>query len=157
MLNLHMANTFSQIYLHVVFAVKNREALLPATIRSRVYAYISTFLHDAGNIPLAIGGTDDHVHILFAYNINTRIPDVIRELKSNVSRFVNDNNLIAYKFEWQRGYGAFSYSHSHIEAVKRYIRNQTEHHKQISFKDELVHILECFGMDFDERYLFDEL
>ena len=81
MLNLHMANTFSQIYLHVVFAVKNREALLPATIRSRVYAYISTFLHDAGNIPLAIGGTDDHVHILFAYNINTRIPDVIRELK----------------------------------------------------------------------------
>ncbi len=157
MLNLHMANTFSQIYLHVVFAVKNREALLPANIRSRVYAYISTFLHDAGNIPLSIGGTDDHVHILFAYNINTRIPDVIRELKSNVSRFVNDNNLIAYKFEWQRGYGVFSYSHSHVEAVKSYIRNQTEHHNQISFKDELVHILECFGMDFDERYLFDEV
>lgn len=152
-----MANTFSQIYIHLVFAVKNREALIPAMIRPRIHAYIGGIVRELGHTPIAVGGTDNHVHVLIGYNITKLIPDLMREVKSSTTNFINSNHLIPFKFGWQRGYACFSYSHSHIPKVVEYIKNQVEHHKSMTFIDELKRELDLRGIDYDMQYLFDDL
>lgn len=126
---LTMANTYTQVYLHIIFAVKNRASLLPATSLTRIHSYIGGILKQHGHIPLAIGGIDNHIHIMVAYNIRQPIPDMIRDIKSASSRFINESRIIPFHFEWQSGYGCFSYSRSQINSVCEYIKHQHEHHR----------------------------
>ncbi len=151
-----MANTFTQIYLHCIFAVKYRDAALLPTFRERVHAYLSATLKDYEHLPIAIGGTDDHVHLLFSYNVNHPIPDLIRILKTNTSKMINANCFLLRKFEWQRGYAVFSCTRSKIVETLRYIQNQVEHHKSQTAREELRAFLELHGIEYDERYLFED-
>ncbi|MEZ3562887.1 MAG: IS200/IS605 family transposase [Duncaniella sp.] len=151
-----MANTYTQVYLHIIFAVKNRASLLPATSLTRVHSYIGGVLKQHGHIPLAIGGIDNHIHIMVAYNIRQSISDMIRDIKSSSSRFINESRIIPFHFEWQSGYGCFSYSHSQINSVCEYINHQHEHHKSISLETEVRTILDRLGMTYDERYVIRE-
>ena len=148
-----MANTFSQVYLHIVFAVKNTNSLIPGIYLPRVHAYIGGVLKQHGHFPYAIGGIDSHVHILLGYNINQAVPDMVRDLKPAVSRYINDSHLIPYHFEWQSGYGCFSHSLSQVDAVCQYIRNQHQHHKQVTLEQEMSRILDTLGLEYDPRYL----
>lgn len=109
-----MANTYTQIFLHIVFAVKNRNSLIPAIYLPRVHSYISGTLRQMGHHVHRVGGIDSHVHILIGYNIVQPIPELMRQLKANSSRFINDSHIIPYKFSWQPGYGCFSHSRSQI-------------------------------------------
>ena len=151
-----MANTFTQIYLHFIFAVKGREAILFPGARERVHSYIGGIIRDCDHIPIAIGGTENHVHILIAYNVNQAVPDLVREVKVSTTNFINNNHLIPFKFAWQRGYACFSYSNSHVDTVKQYIEHQEEHHKCMTLREETIRDLERRGIVFDEKYLFDD-
>ncbi len=148
-----MANTYSQVFLHIIFAVKNRDAIIPPTELARVHTYIIGTLRQQGHMPYAAGGTGDHVHLLIGYNITQPIPDMVRDIKSSTSRFINQNRLTPGRFEWQAGYGCFSHSKSQTDSVCRYIRNQNMHHKSISLEDEIKHILDRFGVEYDQRYI----
>lgn len=151
-----MSNTYTKIYLHIVFAVKDREALLPPLVQDRIYRYMVTVLRDKGHFPIAVGGTENHVHILIDYNISHPIPDMVRELKTCVTKLINTNHLIPFQFAWQRGYACFSYSASQVDAVKNYITHQAEHHSKMTLRDEMVAIYHRFGVEYDEKYVFDE-
>ena len=150
-----MAGTFSQIYLHIVFAVKFRDKLIAKSWEDRLYAYLAAIINEKGSKPIIINGMPDHVHLFIGYRPKTAIPDLVRELKNNSSKFINDQKLLPAKFAWQEGYGAFSYGQSQIDAVYKYIQNQEQHHKQKSFREEYVALLQRFEIEFDEKYLFD--
>ena len=151
-----MANTLTQIYLHLIFAVKNRTSLIPTLAESRLHAYLGGVLKQHNHIPLAIGGTADHVHILVRYNVNQSVPDLVRDLKSSSSKFMSQHRVTPFKFEWQNGYAAFSYSQSQVEQVRRYVENQHVHHNGLSLRDEVKSILDKFGVEYDERYIICE-
>ena len=152
-----MANTYTKIYIHIVFAVKNRINSIPPTFIQRLYAYINGTLNKMGHYPIAIGGTENHIHILIDYNVNQKISDLVRDLKTMSSRFINDEAILRGKFEWQTGYACFSYSHSHVDAVKNYINRQFEHHKNTTLEDEIRSMLDKFGVKYDEKYILKEL
>ncbi len=151
-----MANTYIKILLHIVFAVKNRNGLISPLWRERLYAYISSILRAKGDFPLAIGGTDDHIHIFFTYNARETVPNIVREIKSGTSKYINENRLTPLRFEWQKGYACFSYSQSQTDAVVKYINNQNQHHKGYTLTDEIKNVLTKFGIEYDERYIFQE-
>lgn len=151
-----MANTYLQIYLHIVFAVKNREALIPPFQEETVYSYMAKVLQNLGHKPIIIGGTNNHVHILVAYNPNQLLPDMVKELKTSTTKFINTRLTSPFKFEWQRGYACLSYSHSMLPQVYRYIQNQKEHHKSQSVHDEIKLMLTAFNVDFDEKYIITD-
>lgn len=151
-----MANTFSQIYLHLIFAVKGRDTKLFPGIHQRVHAYMGGIVRDCGHIPIAIGGTDNHVHILIGYNINQLVPDLVKDVKVSTTNFINTNRLIPSKFAWQRGYACFSYSNSHVETVRQYVENQVEHHKGMTFREETIRDFERRGIVFDEKFIFED-
>ena len=150
-----MANTYTQIYIHVVFAVQARESLIKAEWREDLFKYIAGILKNQGIKLLAIGGVEDHIHILFGMSPTISLSDLIREVKANSSKYINENKFVRGKFYWQEGFGAFSYSRSQIDAVAKYILNQEQHHAGRSFKDEYVALLNRFEVEFDDRYLFD--
>ena len=149
-----MANIYIKIYLHLVFAVKHHNSLINPFWQSRLYDYISGIIKNKGCHPIKIGGTDDHIHILLSYSPVMPLSDLVRDIKSMSSRFINETHLSPFRFEWQKGYACFSYSHSHIEQVSKYIAGQHEHHKGLSLRDEIIDILTKFGVEFDERYLY---
>ncbi len=151
-----MANTFVQIYLHLVFAVKKRESLIAPPLQPQIHAYAAEALRKRGHVPVAVGGTSDHIHILFKYNPKELIPDLVRDLKVWLSKLINDYRMCVFKFEWQKGYGCFSHSHSQIETVKKYILTQPQHHHNRILREEIKLILERQGIPFDERYIFEE-
>ena len=151
-----MANTYIQIYLHLVFAVKNRESLIPTPWQPRIHAYTAEALRKRGHIPLAVGGTMDHIHILFSYSAKELIPDLVRDLKVWLTKMINDHHVCVFKFEWQKGYGCFSHSHSQVENVINYIKSQPQHHNHRTLHDKIKTILERQGIPFDERYIFDD-
>ena len=148
-----MANTYTQIYLHIIFAVKNRMSLLPAIHLPRIHAYIGGILKQHGHIPIAVGGINNHVHILIAYDLRQSVSDMVRDVKSSTSKFINESHLIPFHFEWQNGYGCFSYSHSQIDTVSNYINRQAEHHKSISFNTEIKNIMDRLGIQYDPQYI----
>lgn len=150
-----MSNTYTKIYLHIVFAVKDREALFPPLVQDRIYRYMATVLRDKGHFPIAVGGTENHVHILIDYNLSHPIPDMVRELKTCVTKLINTNHLIPFQFAWQRGYACFSYSASHVSAVKNYITHQAEHHNKMTLREEMIAIYQRFGVEYDEKYVFE--
>jgi len=151
-----MANTYIKILLHLVFAIKNRDASISPLWRDRFYAYICGILRSSENYPIAIGGTDNHIHIFFAYSGKLPLPDLVRDIKSSSSKYVNDNRLMLCRFEWQKGYACFSHSPSQADAVSKYINRQYEHHLGHTFDEEIRQMMARFGIDYDERYILTE-
>lgn len=150
-----MSGTFSQIYIQYVFAVKGRENLLQKPWRDEVFKYMAGIIKGKNQKPIIVNGVEDHVHVFVGIKPSMAISDLVRDIKNNSSKFINEQNLIKGKFSWQEGYGAFSYAHSQIENVFQYIANQEEHHKKETFQEEYLDLLEKFDIEFNEKYLFD--
>lgn len=150
-----MANTYTQINIHCVFAVQGRENLIMNAFRDDLHQYMHGILKNDGVYPLAVGGWKDHVHIFFELPPDLKISDLIRMLKSTSSKWINDNHLLKSKFNWQSGYGAFSYSKSQRNNVIKYIMNQEVHHKQKSFKEEYLDMLIKNEIKFEDKYIFE--
>jgi putative transposase len=150
-----MSGTFSQIYIHIVFAVKGRENLISRHWREELYKYIAGIVRNKEQKPIIIGGMPDHIHALIGLRPVMAISDLTRDIKNNSSKFINDRKLINGHFSWQEGYGAFSYSHSDVESVYNYILNQENHHQRKSFKEEYSDLLKEFEIKYDEEYLFE--
>ncbi|MBK8887997.1 MAG: IS200/IS605 family transposase [Saprospiraceae bacterium] len=152
-----MAGTFSQIYIQVVFAVKGRECVIHTSWEEELYKYISGIVRNKGQKMLAINGMPDHLHFIIGMKPSCCLSDLVREIKKSSNDFINEKKFSKYKFSWQEGYGAFSYSHSALDNVIQYVNNQKEHHRKISFKDEYKEFLEKFEVEFREEYLFEWL
>ncbi len=150
-----MANTYTQIYLHLVFSPMGRENVIPVKQKEELQKYTTGIIQNRKHKLLAINFMPDHVHIFIGYQPSQSLPDLLRDIKANTSRFINEKKWVPGKFRWQEGYGAFSYSHSQINDVIHYINTQEEHHKKASFKDEYLRLLEKFEVDYDPRYLFE--
>ena len=151
-----MANTYHQIYVQTVFPVKYRNAILDKKWRSDLFGVIGNLINEMGCKTLLINGVEDHVHCLFAIKPNLSVSDVMKSIKSKSSKWINDNSLTSQRFEWQKGFGCFSYGKSQIPRVYEYVKNQEEHHRIRTFHDEYVELLKLYGVDFDEKYLFHE-
>ncbi|GIZ07871.1 IS200/IS605 family transposase [Flavobacterium sp. UMI-01] len=152
-----MANTYSQIYIHIVFAVKGRQNLISNNWKDELYKYITGITTNENQKLIAINGMPDHLHILIGLKPDKSLSDLVRSIKANSSRFINEKKWINGKFEWQTGFGAFSYNHSQLTNVIRYIQNQEEHHKKRTFKEEYVDFLKAFDIDYNNLYLFDDV
>jgi REP element-mobilizing transposase RayT len=139
----------------LVFAVKGRERLISANHREELQQYITGIIQNRGHKLLAIFCMPDHAHILIGMEPTCSISDLTRDIKASSSKFINDKKWVKGKFNWQSGYGAFSYSRSHMDTVIKYILNQEEHHKRQSFKEEYVGLLKKYEVDYDERFLFE--
>jgi putative transposase len=150
-----MANTYTQIYIQIVFAVKGRQNLIAKENREELHKFITGIVSNREQKLLAIFAMPDHVHILIGMKPNISISDLVRDIKAGSSKFINDSKWINGKFNWQEGYGAFSYSKSNIDNVVKYILNQEEHHNKKTFKNEYLDFLEKFEIDYDEKYLFE--
>ncbi|MBC8005510.1 MAG: IS200/IS605 family transposase [Verrucomicrobia bacterium] len=150
-----MANTYTQCYFHLVFAVKNRNALIKKSWKDQLEMYITGIIQTHKHKLLAIGSMPDHIHIFIGYYMSELIPDLVEEIKTSSNAWIKNNHLTPFKFEWQKGYGAFTYSHSQIDAVVKYIINQERHHHKQSFKEEYLEILSKNGIAFKNEYLFD--
>lgn len=152
-----MANTYTQIYIHCVFAVKYRAALIMPDWEERLHQYITGIVQNNGHKMLAINNAIDHLHLFVGLNPNQSISEMMRLVKGDSSEFINAQGFTKNKFRWQEGYGAFSNSHSQIDAVVKYIINQKEHHRKKTFKEEYVIMLKDFGINYDEKYTFKDL
>ena len=152
-----MSSTFSQIYIQYVFAVKGRQNLLQKPWRDEVFKYIAGTIKGTNQKSIIVNGVADHVHIFVGLRPSMNISDLVRDIKNNSSNFINRQNWVNGKFSWQEGYGAFSYAHSQIENVYRYIANQEKHHRKKTFREEYLDFLQKFEIEYDEKYLFDWL
>ena len=153
-----MPGTFSQIYIQVVFAVKGRENLIANNWKTDLHKYISGIIKGKEQKPIIVNGMADHIHAFIGLRPAMAISDIVRDIKNNSSNFINDHRFVKGKFawqQWQQGYGAFSYSHSHIDKVYNYILNQEEHHKKKTFREEYLELLKKFEIPYDEKYLFE--
>ena len=148
-----MANTFTEIYIHHVSAVKYRNSLISSDIESRVYAYIAEIIKENDQTLLEINGMPDHIHIVIRLRGSMAISKLIQLIKGSTSKFINDNKLTKSKFAWQRGGGTFSISPIEIEPVRHYVRGQKEHHKKKSFREEYIRFLENNSINVDPKYL----
>ncbi len=152
-----MANTYHQVYLQAVFAVKYREAVIDKSWRPILLGVIGNLINETGCKTIIVNGVEDHVHCFLTLKPVVSISELMKTVKAKSSKYVNDYALTSNRFEWQEGYGVFSYSHSQIKSVYRYIVNQEEHHKKQSFKDEYLAFLDKFEVAHDERYVFEDL
>ena len=150
-----MANTFTQIYIQIVFAVASRECLLRRENKEELHKYTTGILRNNGQKLIEINSMPDHVHILIGLKPSMALSDLVKDIESESSGFINEKKWVRGRFNWQEGYGAFSYSHSHLDAVIRYIRNQEKHHSAKSFRDEYMTLLRKFDIAFDEKYIFE--
>lgn len=152
-----MADTYSQLYIQIVFAVKGRQNLISQKRKDEIYKYITGIIANQKQKLIAINGMPDHIHILVGIKPNISLSDLVRDIKSSSSKFINEQKWISGKFEWQNGFGAFSYGHSQLNNVIKYIENQEEHHKTKTFKEEYIAFLKLFNIDFKNEYLFDDV
>ncbi len=150
-----MSGTFSQIYIQTVFAVQGRESLIQPEWEENLYRYITGIVQNKEQKMLAINGMSDHIHFLIGMKPTCSLSDLIREIKKSSNDYIKENKFTKFMFNWQQGYGAFSYSHSQLDNVIAYIMNQKEHHKKKTFKDEYIDFLKKFNVPFEERYLFE--
>lgn len=150
-----MSGTFSQIYIQIVFAVKGRQSLIAEQWDGELYKYITGIVTNKNQKLLAINGMADHIHILIGMKPSCCLSDLVREIKKASNEFVNKKGFSQSKFEWQEGYGAFSYSHSALDSVIRYIQNQKEHHRKRSFKEEYKEFLIQYRIEHKDEYLFN--
>jgi REP element-mobilizing transposase RayT len=152
-----MADTYSQIYIHIVFAVKGRNNLISKNWKDELYKYITGIITNEGQKLLAINGMADHIHIFIGLKPTATLSNIVRDIKANSSKFINDKKWIAGKFEWQQGFGAFSYSHSQLPNVISYIQNQEEHHKTKTFREEYIEFLKLYNVDFKNEFIFENV
>ena len=150
-----MANTYSQIYIQIVFSVKGRANLISSKNREELHKYITGIVTKRDQKLLSIFAMPDHTHLLVGLKPNISISDLVRDIKAGSSKFITESNWVKGKFSWQEGYGAFSYSRNQIDNVINYILNQEDHHKKKSFKEEYIDLLENFEIDYNEQYLFE--
>ncbi|MEO8209881.1 MAG: IS200/IS605 family transposase [bacterium] len=148
-------STFSQIYIQVVFAVKGRASLINQSWEEELYKYITGIIRNKAQKMLAINGMPDHIHFLIGMKPSCCLADLVREIKKSSNDFIKEKKFTSYKFQWQEGYGAFSYSHSQLDNVIKYILNQKKHHKKKTFKEEYIEFLRKFEIEFKEEYLFE--
>ena len=150
-----MANTFTQIYVQIVFVVQGRQNLIKNEHKEELHKYITGVIKKKNQKLIAINCMPDHTHIFIGLKPNMALSDLVRDIKNNSSTFINKKKWIPGKFNWQRGFGAFSYSHSQIDKVIKYIQNQEQHHAHKSFREEYLEFLKKFSIEFDEKYVFD--
>lgn len=151
-----MANTYHKVYIQTVFGVKHRNALIKKEWKDDLCGVIGNLINEAGCKTIIVNGVEDHIHCFFGIKPSLSISEVMKSVKARSSKWVNDHKLANRRFEWQAGFGCFSYSHSHIDRVFQYIKNQEEHHKKLSFREEYIKLLESFNIDYDGRYIFSE-
>lgn len=149
-----MANTYSQIYIHLVFAVKGRENSISKRFKDELYKYICGIVTNKKQKVFAINGVADHIHILVSIAPDYAISNLVKDIKVNSTNWINEKKLVLGKFQWQEGFGAFSVSQSQISKVATYIDNQEEHHSKTTFKKEYIDFLKSYNIDFDEKYIF---
>ena len=152
-----MANTYHQMYVQTVFAVKYREAVIQTKWKAELFTIIGNLINEAGGRSIIVNGVEDHVHCFFSIKPSIAVSYVMQVAKAKSSKWINESRLLPHRFEWQEGYGAFTYSQSQIDAVYKYVQNQEEHHKKQAFHEEYIAMLVKFGIDFDERYVFGDL
>lgn len=152
-----MANTYSQLYIQIVFAVKGRKNLIEKSWKDELHKYIAGIIKAKGQKPIIVNGMADHIHVFIGLKPSMAISDLVRDIKNNSTNFINERKFVKSKFSWQEGYGAFSYSHSHIQTVYNYILNQEEHHKRRTFRKEYTALLKKFEIEYNEQYVFDWL
>jgi len=152
-----MANTYSQIYIHVVFAVEGRQSLIKPGHNDELQKYIAGIVSAQKQKLIAINNMPDHMHVLLGIKPDIALSDLVRDMKAGSSKFINEKRWVMGRFSWQEGFGAFSYSRSQLGTVIRYIENQQRHHAKKSFREEYVALLEKFGVEYDQRYIFKPL
>jgi REP element-mobilizing transposase RayT len=152
-----MANTYTQIHIQAVFAVRNRASLIHSDWKVELYKYMTTIIQNEGHKVLAINGVSDHIHILFGMRPVQSLSDLMKKTKGASSKWINEKGFCRRRFSWQEGYGAFSYSMSQLPRVIRYIQNQEEHHRKKTFVQEYEKMLKDFYLNYDHRYIFKEV
>ena len=151
-----MPQSLAQIYLHIVFSTKNRQPFLEdETLRTETHAYLAGTCRNLGSPSLIVGGVEDHVHILCMLSRKCTVADFLRELKRDSSKWIKTKKTSLSSFHWQFGYGAFSVSPSHVNSLRKYIADQEEHHRRETFQDEFRRLLKKYGVEYDERYVWD--
>lgn len=149
-----MPNTYTQIHIHIVFTVQNRGSLIANEWKIDLYKYITGIIQNHNHKVIAINGMSDHIHILFGMRPNQSLSELMQDVKSSSSKWINEKRFVKGKFSWQEGYGAFSYSKSQLNRVVDYINKQQEHHRQKTFLEEYKDFLDAFKIDYEEKYLF---
>jgi len=152
-----MANTYTQLYIQFVFAVQNRESLIKPEWEEDLFKYITGIVQNKSHKMIAINGMPDHLHMLIGFEPVDYMSELIKVVKGESTKWIKQQGYTAGSFNWQSGYGAFSYSRSHIDRVYHYIQNQKEHHRKKTFREEYLELLEKFNVAYDERYIFKEL
>ena len=150
-----MANTYTQIYIHIVFAVQSRQNLLKRENKEELHKYITGIIRNKKQKLIVINSVPDHVHIFISMKPSIALSDLVRDIKNNSSTFINTKRWVRGKFSWQEGFGAFSYGHSQIDVVVKYIQNQEKHHEKKTFKEEYMNMLKKFNVEYDEKYVFN--
>lgn len=152
-----MANTYTQLYIQFVFAVQNRLSLIQPAWKDELYKYITGIVQSNNHKLIAINGIPNHVHVFVGYKPHQLIPDLLQDIKGSSSGWINKKGFVNGKFKWQAGYGAFSYSNSHIDWVVKYIMNQEEHHKKKTFSEEYLDLLKEYNIDYNEQYILYDI
>ncbi len=150
-----MANTYTQLYIQIVFAVKGRYNLIPNAHKEEVYSYMAGIIRKRNHKVIIINGIPDHVHIFIGLNPAQSLSKLVNEVKTATTKFIKQQSWMRYNFAWQIGFGAFSYSRSHIDAVYKYLKNQERHHQKQTFREEYLNFLKKFEIDYKEEYLFE--
>ncbi|MBE2217893.1 MAG: IS200/IS605 family transposase [Ignavibacteria bacterium] len=148
-----MGNTYTQIHIQSVFTVQNRDCIIRKAWKDQLYKYVNAIIQSNGHKVLAINGMPDHIHVFLGCG-QLNLSRLMQDVKGDSSKWINERGFVKGKFSWQEGYGAFSYSKSHVNKVIDYIRNQEEHHRRKAFIEEYTELLEKFEVDFDQRYIF---
>ena len=151
-----MANSYHQIYLQTVFAVKYRNAVIDKSWRDQLYAVIGGLINETTCKTIIVNGVEDHVHCLIGLKPVVSVSEMMKTVKAKAAKYINHHSLTASRFEWQDGYGVFSYSQSQLDRVYKYIQNQEAHHKKQTFRDEYIKFIKKFKIEYDERYIFQE-
>lgn len=149
--------TYSQIHLQFIFAVKFRQALIQKNFKEELYKYITGIVQNNKHKLLAINGVEDHIHILVGFRTHQSVADLVNDIKSNSSKWINEKRFLPVRFEWQKGYGVFSYGKSQMDTVINYIENQENYHHKKSFREEYLEFLQKFDVEYNEEYIFNEL
>ena len=152
-----MANTYTQVYIHVVFAVEGRQSLIAPEHNDELQKYITGIVSAQRHKLIAINNMADHMHLLVGLRPDAALSELVRDIKANSSRWINEKHWVAGCFSWQEGFGAFSYGKSQIPTVARYIENQKKHHAKQTFYDEYIAFLKAFGIVYDEKYVYKRI
>ena len=152
-----MANTYHQIYLQTVFAVKYRNAVIDKTWKEKLCAVIGILVNEANCKTIIVNGVEDHVHCFVGLKPVVSVSELMKTVKAKSSKYINDHSLTSQHFEWQDGYGVFSYSQKNVDTIYKYIQHQEEHHKTQTFREEYLDLLKEFKVEYDEQYIFKEL